>query len=107
MFRCGSVSHGIDIPVKLFRNYREKAVLNLPFPIRFRLDIGLENDLNLNASRTQIIYDDIWLDFENQFYELVCKKIRNKVGYNKWKLIKKIFAKNPNCKTFCEILVKM
>lgn len=99
--------HGIDIPVKLFRNYREKAVLNLPFPIRFRLDIGLENDLNLNASRTQIIYDDIWLDFEKQFYELVCKKIKNKVGFNKWKLIKKIFAKNPDCKTFCEILVKM
>lgn len=96
--------HGIDLPVKLFRNYREKAVLNLPFPIRFRLDIGLENDLNLNASRTQIIYDDVWLNFERQFYELICMNIKDKVGDNKWEKIKQIFINNAKCRTFCEIM---
>lgn len=83
--------HGIDVPAKLFHNYREKAVLNLPFPIRFRLDIGLSHDLNLNSSRTQVIYDEIWLAFEKSFYETVCKRVKDKL-IDKWKCFKEIFG---------------
>ena len=83
--------HGIDVPAKLFNNYREKAVLNLPFPIRFRLDIGLSHDLNLNSSRTQVIYDEIWLAFEKSFYETVCEKVKVKLK-EKWICFKEIFG---------------
>lgn len=59
--------HGIDVPCSLFSNYTnygQKAVLKFPFPVRFRLDIGSINDLNLNSARTQIIYDEVWVSFE-------------------------------------------
>ena len=83
--------HGIDVPAKLFNNYRGKAVLNLPFPIRFRLDIGLSHDLNLNSSRTQVIYDEIWLAFKKSFYETVCEKVKDKLK-EKWIYFKEIFG---------------
>lgn len=94
--------HGIDVPARLFNNFREKTVFNLPMPIRLRLDVGLSNDLNLNSSRTQIIYDELWLNFEKSFYKLVCTKIKDKVGNNQWNDIKDIFSKRTLNDSFKE-----
>ncbi|MBU5484265.1 ATP-binding protein [Clostridium sp. MSJ-11] len=79
--------HGIDVPCSLFSdytNYGQKAVLKFPFPIIFRLDIGEGNDLNLNSARTQIIYDNVWMNFEKQFFKVVCSKIKGKMDSDSW-----------------------
>lgn len=99
--------HGIDVPCSLFRNYTnygQKSVLELPFPIRFRLDIGLNNDINLNSARTQIIYDDTWLEFERQFIETVCVKFKGEVSADKWDIIKNIFLEKSRNEIFSEII---
>lgn len=102
--------HGIDLPCSLFpnyTNYNQKAVLKLPFSIRFRLDIGSNNDLNLNSARTQIIYDDVWLKFERQFIETVCVKWKSKVDKGEWEKIKKIFLRESKNDVFSELLSSM
>jgi len=99
--------HGIDVPCSLFSNYTnygQKAVLELPFPIRFRLDIGSTNDLNLNSARTQIIYDEIWIRFEKQIIEILCTKLKEKVSSPKWKELKTIFLKKSKNDAFQEIM---
>jgi hypothetical protein len=103
--------HGIDIPCSLFRNYNnygQKAVLEFPFPIRFRLDIGSKNDLNLNSARTQIIYDEIWVSFERQFTETVLSKLKKIVSAKGiWDNMKNIFINNAKNSTFIEIINNM
>lgn len=89
--------HGIDVPCNLFAdysNYGQKTILDFPFPITFRLDIGGDNDLNLNSARTQIIYDDIWLKFELSFFKTICEKIRAIMGHRQWNSFKGIIKKN-------------
>lgn len=99
--------HGIDVPCSLFSNYTnygQKAVLEFPFPIRFRLDVGSINDLNLNSARTQIIYDEIWMSFERQFTEIVLRKIKKSVTPSTWSNMKIIFSSNTKNKAFIEII---
>jgi len=99
--------HGIDVPCRIFRdytNYSQKTVLEFPFPIRFRLDIGSTNDLNLNSARTQIIYDELWISFERQFTEMIIKKIKENVSASIWNNMKIIFSKNTNNAIFLELI---
>lgn len=99
--------HGIDVPCNLFSNYTnygQKAVLKFPFSIRFRLDIGSINDLNLNSARTQIIYDEVWVAFEQQFTKTVLTKIKGNVSVSIWDKMKEIFSKNSTNKVFIEAI---
>lgn len=87
MSRAAFLLHGIDVPCNIFSDYSDlgqKAILHFPFSIRFRLGIGASNDLNLNSARTQIIYDEVWADFEKMFTETVCDKIKEKVSKEDW-----------------------
>ncbi len=98
--------HGIDVPCNMFYDYSnlgQKAILHFPFPIRFRLDIGAPNDLNLNSARTQIIYDEVWANFEKMFTETVCNKIKESVSKENWQQMKKIFVKRPKNEVFDQI----
>lgn len=102
--------HGIDVPCNMFYDYSnlgQKAILHFPFPIRFRLDIGAPNDLNLNSARTQIIYDEVWANFEKMFTETVCNKIRENVSKENWEQMKKIFVKRPKNEVFDQIANKI
>jgi len=99
--------HGIEVPCNLFRdytNYGQKAVLEFPFPLRFRLDVGSKNDLNLNSARTQIIYDEIWVSFERQFTETVLSKLKKTVSKGIWDNMKSIFSNNTKNAVFKEII---
>ncbi|OCN02279.1 hypothetical protein A7X67_06435 [Clostridium sp. W14A] len=99
--------HGIDVPCSLFSNYTnygQKAVLEFPFPLRFRLDVGSANDLNLNSARTQIIYDEIWMTFERQFTETLLGKIKESVTSNLWIKMKDIFRHKIESEMFIEII---
>ncbi|MEW9124659.1 MAG: ATP-binding protein [Thermotaleaceae bacterium] len=109
--RCKSSSclsiHGIDVPCSLFRNFTnwgQKAVLELPIPIRFRLDIGSVNDLNLNSARTQVIYDEVWITFERQFIETILSKMKETVPKSTWNTMKSIFGNSGKNEVFLELL---
>ncbi|MEI3116797.1 MAG: hypothetical protein V8S30_01915 [Merdibacter sp.] len=61
----------IEVAYNLFSDYSNsmsKAVLKIPFPLSFRMDIGVNSDLNLNFARDQIIYNEKWLTFEENLY---------------------------------------
>jgi hypothetical protein len=62
--------------------------------LSFRLDIGLNNDLNLNSARDQIIYDEKWLLFEENFYSIICSQLAIVLKPSDWKLLKQIIQKN-------------
>lgn len=99
--------HGIEVPCNLFSDYSDygqKAIFHLPFPITFRLDIGGNNDLNLNSARTQIIYDDTWLNFERNFFEIICQKLKLVMKNMRWNAFKNIIKTNSSDKWIIEIL---
>lgn len=97
--------HGIEVPCKLFSDYTNrgsKTVFKMPFPFSFRLDIGQNNDLNLNSARDQIIYDEKWLSFEESFYSVICSQLATALKPSDWKRLKQIIQKN-NADTFNRI----
>lgn len=102
--------HGIEVPCNLFSdytNYGQKSVLHFPFPITFRLDVGGNNDLNLNSARTQIIYDDIWLNFEKQFFEVVCQRLKLTMEKEIWHSFKKVMINNLSDKEMLKVVERM
>jgi hypothetical protein len=107
--KCKSKSsfsiHGIEIPYDLFPNlfnYDSKTILDLPFPFSFRLDIGDSADLNLNSARDKIIYDEKWLKFEENIYEVICSKLKMEEN---WDLLKAVIADSKS-KLFKTVAVK-
>lgn len=89
--------HGIEVPCKLFSDYTNrssKAVFKMPFPFSFRLDIGQNNDLNLNSARDQIIYDEKWLSFEESFYSVICSQLASSLESSDWLRLKQIIEKD-------------
>lgn len=89
--------HGIDIPNGLFPKYIDsgtKTKLRWPFPMLIILDLGGNHDLNLNSARTEILYDNKWVEFEGNLFFIVCEKIAEKIGKKKWKILKEILIKN-------------
>ncbi len=97
--------HGIEVPCKLFPDYTnrgEKTIFKIMFPFSFRLDIGENNDLNLNSARNQIIYDEKWLLFEENFYKVICSQLASKLEPYDWEQLKQIIKRN-NTDTFSNI----
>ena len=97
--------HGIEVPYNLFPDYSNrmsKAVLKIPFPFSFRLDIGVNSDLNLNSARDQIIYDEKWLTFEENLYRIICRRLKDTLSSSDWKILNEIIQKN-NTDTFSRV----
>lgn len=97
--------HGIEVPYNLFPDYSNrmsKAVLKIPFPFSFRLDIGVNSDLNLNSARDQIIYDEKWLTFEENLYRIICRRLKDALSSSDWKILNEIIQKN-NTDTFSRV----
>lgn len=71
-----------------------KTNTSLPFPFSFRLDIGVNSDLNLNSARDQIIYDEKWLTFEENLYQVICKRLKEQLSLSDWERLNEIIQKN-------------
>lgn len=102
--------HGIEVPCKLipdYTTYGEKALINFPLPIAFKLDIFGENDLNLNSARTKIIYDEKWLKFESDFYEVLLNGLATKLKNKKWNQLKEIIIKKSDSEVIYEIIKRI
>ena len=97
--------HGIEFPDSLFPSYYpSKAKLYWPFPILLVLDLGGVGDLNLNSARTEIIYDNKWMEFEERLFEMVCQKLANEIGKERWNILKQIFIKQTKKQELIEII---
>ena len=95
----------LGMTAKVFPDYSNrmsKAVLKIPFPFSFRLDIGVNSDLNLNSARDQIIYDEKWLTFEENLYRIICRRLKDILSSSNWKILNEIIQKN-NTDTFCRV----
>ena len=98
--------HGIDVPCKLFSDYdnrQSKTIIKLPFPFSFRLDIGQNSDLNLNSARSQIIYDEKWISFEENLYRVICNQLMTILKPSDWTQLKTVIL-SSNAKTFKRIV---
>lgn len=101
--------HGIEVPYNLFpdfSNRMSKAVLKIPFPFSFRLDVGANSDLNLNSARDQIIYDERWLTFEENLYRIICRRLKNILPAYDWKMLNEIIQKS-NAEVFSRVASKV
>lgn len=99
--------HGIKVPYELLPNYYDstsKAILEIPFPISFNIDIGNNSDLNLNSARNQVIYDEKWLLFEENLYSLISKRLKEVLSLtDDWKEFSDLIQEN-NINTFSKIM---
>lgn len=94
--------HGITYSGELFPSYitREKrAMLKWPMPILLILNLGGENDLDLNSARNEIIYSDKWNEFEQNLAYIICSKIKEKLTPRYWEKLYKIY-KRTKCENF-------
>lgn len=86
--------HGIEIPTSLFieswRVQKNQVRIEWPFPVNLVIDVSGKNDLDLNASRTQIIQSDKWFIFEEELAFTICEKIASSVGWKYWGELKKV-----------------
>ncbi|OOG19325.1 hypothetical protein BWD42_05140 [Sphingobacterium sp. CZ-UAM] len=86
--------HGIEVPVNVFPSFWEarsqQVQLNWPIPILFIVDVTGIKDLNLNSARTEIVYDEKWLNFEENLAYLVCKELSRQLNKTYWKKLKEI-----------------
>lgn len=94
--------HGIEVPYNIFPDYwrvrSQQVQFRWPIPVRFIIDIGGKNDLNLNSARTEILFDEKWLKFEEDLAYLICDKLSQTLPNSYWtelKTILKINNKSP------------
>jgi len=93
--------HGIEIPSTLFpeswRRKHNQVKISWPFPLVIVVDIGGNNDLDLNSPRTEIILSEKWIDFEEKLAFTICKEIAKQVTPEYWDELKDILiAKTQN-----------
>ena len=70
--------YGIEFPEGLFPDFYSRSKqsnLRWPFPMLIVLDIFAPADLDLNSSRTEIIYNLKWTNFEENLAYVVCKAL--------------------------------
>ncbi len=103
--------HGIEFPKNIFPDYystyNSKTVLLWPFPVLMVLDLGGDGDLNLNSARTEIIFDNKWIEFEERLFYTVCMQIAKKIGVKRWNKLKQVFIKQTIKQELIEVINKI
>ena len=91
--------HGIAFPDNLFSDYlsrKRQAELRWPFPVLLVLDISAPADLDLNTSRTQIISNRKWQEFEKRLAYVLTREIFKLVNEEYAAKLVKIYSKHKN-----------
>ena len=103
--------HGIEIPTTLFieswRRKNNQVKISWPFPLVIVIDIGGNNDLDLNSPRTEIIMSEKWIDFEEKLAYLICDELSKQVTPNYWEGLKTILLAKTNNELFIKSLNKV
>jgi hypothetical protein len=92
---CALAVHGISVPVNVveeaWRNPRMKTRLSFPFPVWLRIDVIDQRDLDLNTARSEIIYNEKWLDFAEAVSFAICRGVRYAVDGEYWEELCRIW----------------
>ncbi|RXK81071.1 hypothetical protein EST62_12320 [Chlorobaculum sp. 24CR] len=103
--------HGIEIPTTLFpeswRRRNNQAKISWPFPLVLVVDIGGNNDLDLNSPRTEIIMSEKWIDFEEKLAHIICDELSKQVATDYWEELKAILLKETKNESFIRSLKKV
>jgi len=96
--------HGIEIPKSLFPESwirsKNQVKISWPFPLLLVVDINGHRDLELNSSRTEIIYSEKWTNFEEELARQICQQIANQVSLEYWITLKNILENKSKNETF-------
>lgn len=96
--------HGIEIPTTLFpdswRIQKNQVQIQWPLTLLLVVDVGGSRDLDLNSSRTQVIYSSKWYEFEEELAFVICDSISRLVDLDYWNSLKEILLKNAESKQF-------
>lgn len=100
--------HGIEVPASLFpqewRRKKNQVKLTWPFPMLLVVDVCGTRDLDLNASRTEIIISDKWFQFEENLAYIICTEIAKSVGKDYWDKLKELLVTMTENQTFLSAL---
>jgi acyl-CoA synthetase (AMP-forming)/AMP-acid ligase II len=103
--------HGIEIPSTLFpeswRRKNNQVKISWPFPLVLVVDIGGNNDLDLNSPRTEIIMSEKWIDFEEKLALTICTEIAKQVTQEYWNELKDILIAKTKNELFLRSLNKI
>jgi hypothetical protein len=91
--------HGIAFSDGLFSDFlsrRRQAELRWPFPVLLVLDVSAPADIDLNTSRTEIISNSKWQDFEKNLAYVLTKKIVEAVERNYAEKLINIYSEHKN-----------
>jgi len=103
--------HGIEIPASLFpdswRLQHNQVRIVWPFPILLVIDICGQRDLDLNSARSQIVFGEKWIDFEETLASMTCEGIRDHVGSDYWNKLQPILLRNSTSDIFTKVVEKM
>jgi molecular chaperone HtpG len=86
--------YGIEIPMSLFPTLwgtKQNVQLKWPFPMIIVLDIAEPTELELNSARTEIIYNEQWIEFEENLAYVICSELSKNVQKNYWNKLKELF----------------
>lgn len=96
--------HGIEIPTTLFpdswRLQKNQVQINWPLTLQLVVDVCGNRDLDLNSSRTQVIYSDKWYEFEEELAYVICNYISKSVDLDYWNSLRGILLKNAKSNQF-------
>lgn len=103
--------HGIEIPSTLFpeswRRKNNQVKISWPFPLVLVVDIGGNNDLDLNSPRTEIIMSEKWIDFEEKLAFSICNEIAKQVTSEYWEELKNILISKTKNELFTRSINKV
>jgi molecular chaperone HtpG len=103
--------HGIEIPMNLFPSYwtdrNQLARLDWPFPAYIVVDINGKRDIDLNSARTEVTYNEKWIDFAETLSYVVCKELSKQVSTKYWNNLKDMCIKNTKDENFKRGLLKV
>ncbi|MFD2671866.1 HD domain-containing protein [Marinicrinis sediminis] len=92
--------HGIEIPMDLFpsswSSRNQLTRLDWPFPAYLVVDINGNRDIDLNSARTEVTYNEKWVEFAEDLSFVVCRELSKKVSVKYWERLKEIW--NVHCK---------
>ncbi|WP_054637795.1 hypothetical protein [Thalassobacillus sp. C254] len=73
----------------------EPEKIELPFALKYNLNLTGKTDLNLTASRENIVKDDLWFDFKKQLTNLILKGLVEKINsYDKCLNLLEVFGQS-------------
>lgn len=103
--------HGIEVPFELFPDYwsgrNQQVKLEWPIPVRIVIDISGDHDLNLNSARNGIIYDEKWVQFEENLAFVICRQICMAVENEYWNKLKIVMLSKCKSDQFRNALSKI